>query len=96
MIIAAQLDQPRMASIRDIADLSDSMRFKNFMDLFCPGLWLAGFPFFGSIPYQKFLRMVTIKTIFYKSLDLPASSGFKKIQQGLKSNIGNELFESGG
>ena len=40
--------------------------------------------------------MVSVKTIFYKSLDLPASSGFKKIQQGYKSNIGNELFESGG
>ena len=25
--------------------------------------------------------MVSVKTIFYKSLDLPASSGFKKIQQ---------------
>ena len=83
-----------MASIRDIADLSDSMRFEDFMDLVSPGLLLSGF--FGSITYQKFLRMVPIKTIFYKSLDLPASSGFKKIQQGLKSNIGNELFESGG
>ena len=40
--------------------------------------------------------MVSVKTIFYKSLDLPASFGFKKIQQGFKSNIGNELFESGG
>ena len=27
--------------------------------------------------------MVSVKTIFYKSLDLPASSGFKKIQQVL-------------
>ena len=40
--------------------------------------------------------MVSVKTIFYKSLDLPASSGFKKIQQGFKSNVANELFESGG
>ena len=39
--------------------------------------------------------MVSVKTIFYKSLDLPASSGFKKIQQGFKSITGNELFESG-
>ena len=40
--------------------------------------------------------MVSVKTIFYKSLDLPASSGFKKIQQGFKSITWNELFESGG
>jgi len=40
--------------------------------------------------------MKSVKTIFYKSLDLPASSGFKKIQQVFKSNVGNELFESEG
>ena len=32
--------------------------------------------------------MVSVKTIFYKSLDLPASSGFKKIQQ-----VSNPILE---
>ncbi len=32
--------------------------------------------------------MVSVKTIFYKSLDLPASSGFKKIQQ-----VSNPIME---
>ena len=32
--------------------------------------------------------MVAVKTIFYKSLDLPASSGFKKIQQ-----VSNPILE---
>ena len=32
--------------------------------------------------------MVSVKTIFYKSLDLPASSGFKKIQQ-----VSNPMLE---
>ncbi len=32
--------------------------------------------------------MVSVKTIFYKSLDLPASYGFKKIQQ-----VSNPILE---
>ena len=85
-----------MASIRDIADLSDSKRFEDFMDPVRPGLWLSGFFFFWFHSLSKNLEHVSVKTIFYKSLDLPASSGFKKIQQGYKSITGNELFESGG
>jgi hypothetical protein len=96
MITAAQLDQPRMASIRDIADLSDSMRFEDLMNPVRPSLWLSGFFFFWFHSFSKNLEHVLVKTIFYKSLDLPASSGFKKIKQGFKSNTGNELFESGG
>ena len=40
--------------------------------------------------------MKSVKTIFYKSLDLPASSGFKKIQQVSNPLQEKELFESGG
>ena len=67
------------------------------MDSVRPGLQLSSFFFFWFHPFSKNLVPdVPVKTIFYKSLDLPASSGFKKIQQGFKSITGNELFESGG
>ena len=40
--------------------------------------------------------MVSVKTIFYKSLDLPARSGFKKIQQVSNPILEMNYFESGG
>ena len=96
MIIAAQLDQPRMASIRDIADLSDSMRFKNFMDPVRPGLRLSGFFFFWFHSFSKNLEHGVGQNHF---LQIPGPSckfRILKIQQGFKSITGNELFESGG
>ena len=77
-----------MASIRDIADLSDSMRFKNFMDLVRPGLRLSGFFFFWFHSFSKNLEHGVGQNHF---LQIPGPSCKLRI---LKNNrVSNPLQE---